>query len=54
MPTEIPPVAVDAAKLLAKLVQDLAAPPEIEAIRSACHFEGHMPILPIPHKSVSE
>ncbi|KAF7978886.1 hypothetical protein HWV62_44385 [Athelia sp. TMB] len=51
MSSEVLPVPVDAAKLLAKLAQDLAVPDEINALQSSCHFEGDMPILPIPHKS---
>ena len=53
MSSAIPPVAVDAAEFLAKLAYELAVPSEIDDLRSSIHFDGHLPILPIPHKSVS-
>lgn len=49
----IPVVPVDAAKLLKNLIHDLSVPDDVAALQSSVHFEGGLPFLPIPHKSVS-
>ena len=51
---EVAPVPVDAGKLLTALIHDLDVPDEVTAFQPFVRFEGGLPFLPVPHKSVSQ